>query len=337
MNSRVMRTAGWLAVAGLLSAALIGPSAVFATDLHGPHQGTSWDAEGFACPEDSYVPPAGEVMWHFVLTKPDETAGHIAATFKDAGTYTVADYASGGDNGALHWYVFTGYDTLLDAKTTDVDGGNLVLSHICPGETTTTTTTSTETTDTTSTETTDTTSTETTDTTSTETTDTTSTETTDTTSTETTDTTSTETTDTTSTETTDTTSTETTDTTSTETTDTTSTETTSTGTGTGSVEGATGTPDTTPPATDTVVTRRLEPCGWHLPAAAGRHGRPSGGGPPADAEFCPPALAAQRPGAPRRRITRANRPGRAVAPRPVRCLWWFGEDRRSRVVRRQAA
>jgi hypothetical protein len=51
-------------------------------------------------------------------------------------TYTVADYANGGANGALHWYVFSGYDTLLFAKTTDVDGGNLVLSHICVGKTT---------------------------------------------------------------------------------------------------------------------------------------------------------------------------------------------------------
>jgi cell division septation protein DedD len=130
-----IRLAGWLAVGGLLGGALLAPSAVFATDLKDSQQGTSWDDPDFQgsaedCEGLDLAP--GEVVWHFVLTDPDADSGHLTATFDDAGDVTVENADS--PAAVLHFFVTTGHDTLLDAETTDVDGKNLVLSHICAGE-----------------------------------------------------------------------------------------------------------------------------------------------------------------------------------------------------------
>ena len=128
------RLAGWLAVGGLLGAALLAPSAAFATDLKDAQQGTSWNDQGFqgsARECEKFDLGAGDVVWHFVLTSPEADSGHLTATFQNAGDVTVANADS--PAAVLHFYVWTGHDTLLDAETTDVDGNNLVLSHICSG------------------------------------------------------------------------------------------------------------------------------------------------------------------------------------------------------------
>jgi hypothetical protein len=135
MKMNKFRLAGWLAVGGLLGAALIAPSAAFATDLKDAQQGTSWDDQGFQgsaeeCRKLDLGP--GDVVWHFVLTSPDADSGHLTATFDKAGDVTVENADS--PAAVLHFYVWTGHDTLLDAETTDVDGNNLVLSHICAGQ-----------------------------------------------------------------------------------------------------------------------------------------------------------------------------------------------------------
>ncbi len=130
-----IRLAGWLAVGGLLGAALLAPSAALATDLHASQQGTAWNDpqfQGSAEDCDGLKLGPGDVVWHFVLTSPDADSGHLTATFDKAGAKTVAN----GDSSAavLHFYVWTGHDTLLDAETTDVDGNLLNLSHICAGK-----------------------------------------------------------------------------------------------------------------------------------------------------------------------------------------------------------
>jgi hypothetical protein len=125
------RIAGWLAVSGLLAAAVLAPASVFATDLHAAHQNTAWDAEGFQSNDCVTDPGPGQVVWHFVLTTPNATSGHLTATFQNAGTKTVANLDL--PSTTLHFEIVTGHDTLLDAETTDVDGGNLNLSHICVG------------------------------------------------------------------------------------------------------------------------------------------------------------------------------------------------------------
>ena len=130
-----IRLAGWLAVGGLLGAALLAPSAALATDLHASQQGTAWNDpqfQGSAEDCDGLKLGPGDVVWHFVLTSPDADSGHLTATFDKAGDVTVENADS--PAAVLHFYVWTGHDTLLDAETTDVDGDLLNLSHICAGK-----------------------------------------------------------------------------------------------------------------------------------------------------------------------------------------------------------
>ena len=130
-----IRLAGWLAVGGLLGAALLAPSAALATDLHASQQGTAWNDpqfQGSAEDCDGLKLGPGDVVWHFVLTSPDADSGHLTATFDKAGDKTVENADS--PAAVLHFYVWTGHDTLLDAETTDVDGNLLNLSHICAGK-----------------------------------------------------------------------------------------------------------------------------------------------------------------------------------------------------------
>ena len=130
-----IRLAGWLAVGGLLGAALLAPSAALATDLHASQQGTAWndqEFQGSADDCDGLELGPGDVVWHFVLTSPDADSGHLTATFDKAGDETVENADS--PAAVLHFYVWTGHDTLLDAETTDVDGNLLNLSHICAGK-----------------------------------------------------------------------------------------------------------------------------------------------------------------------------------------------------------
>ena len=128
--NRKFRIAGWLAVSALLAAAILAPASVFATDLHGSQQGTSWNDPEFQSNDCGGLKlEPGQVAWHFVLTSPQGDSGHITATFQKAGAITVANTDS--PSAVLHFWVITGHDTLLDAATTDVDGRNLNLSHIC--------------------------------------------------------------------------------------------------------------------------------------------------------------------------------------------------------------
>ena len=130
-----IRLAGWLAVGGLLGAALLAPSAALATDLHTSQQGTAWndqEFQGSAADCKGLELGPGDVVWHFVLTSPDADSGHLTATFDKAGDKTVENADS--PAATLHFYVWTGHDTLLDAETTDVDGNLLNLSHICAGK-----------------------------------------------------------------------------------------------------------------------------------------------------------------------------------------------------------
>jgi hypothetical protein len=92
---------------------------------------------------------AGEIGVHFVLTDPDggATSAILQATFSNpAGS--IVDLANTPKNSTtLHFYaVITGdADTVIESASTDVDGGNLNVSHVCAGEETTTTTTTTTT------------------------------------------------------------------------------------------------------------------------------------------------------------------------------------------------
>jgi hypothetical protein len=236
-NTRIMRTAGWLAVASLLAAALVGPAATLA--VAGPavtpieHSGNIT-----TCPAGTTIfinGPTGNTTLDSggaggVTVNVTYTNGQTMVAFTVAGGVVNVAYIKGGPNYNEYNYGAAGTTGDTGLISPDNGGGEIpIVSHSVFCVTPTTTTTSTTSTESTS------------STTSTESTS-------STTSTESTSsTTSTGTTSTTSTGTT------TTGTTSTATTDTTSTGTTSTGTtSSGTVEGVTGTPELTPPSTDTV-------------------------------------------------------------------------------------
>lgn len=83
---------------------------------------------------------AGEIGVHFILTSPDADSGTLDAVFSTDSFTDEPDFDSNAE--ALHWYeVITGdLNTTILSAHTDVNGGNLVVSHVCAGTTTTTTT-----------------------------------------------------------------------------------------------------------------------------------------------------------------------------------------------------
>ena len=101
------------------------------------------------------LPGAGEVGIHFILTQPEAASGNISGSVDGNPFGPIANTVHGNSN-ALHFYVVVAGDgsSVVDDATTDVNGGNLTISHLCFGEevTTTTTTTTEETTTTTTTE-----------------------------------------------------------------------------------------------------------------------------------------------------------------------------------------
>ena len=114
--------------------------------LHEAHKGSS--NPGFTT-GDCPAPPegaAGDWGWHFVLPGNDTTFVTIDVDFQNDGFTQHIPFVA--DPSAKHAYVYTaGPDTLLDARAV-VNGteNEFVLSHVCTGTTSTTTTTVPETT-----------------------------------------------------------------------------------------------------------------------------------------------------------------------------------------------
>jgi hypothetical protein len=79
---------------------------------------------------------AGQVGVHFVLTTPESDSGSLTAAFSNPSS-SVGPVANGEPQAAdaLHfWVVITGdANTTIDSASTDTDGGNLVISHVCFG------------------------------------------------------------------------------------------------------------------------------------------------------------------------------------------------------------
>jgi len=230
MNSK-LRIVGWLAVAGLLATALISPATALAT---GPNTAassssqTSWEGNGYpidnGCTSGDTAP--GEVLWIFSGDSDSDVVLHL-----NGSEYTGTQMGKGGA-----WHIIspwfdsapTGAYVTWTGTFENSDKFVLTISHGCEG-TTTTTTSSTTSSETTSETTSDTTSSETTSDTTTSDTTTSDTTTSDTTS-----------------------STTSSETTSTTTDGTTTTSTTTKSSPSGSVLGETGTPNVTPPSTDTI-------------------------------------------------------------------------------------
>jgi hypothetical protein len=86
------------------------------------------------------LPGEGEVGLHFILTTPEAESGNISGSV-DGDPFgpvpnTVHSNGNGNGGGSLHFYVVVDGDgdSVVDEATTDVDGGQLTLSHICFGE-----------------------------------------------------------------------------------------------------------------------------------------------------------------------------------------------------------
>jgi hypothetical protein len=148
-QAKARRRLGWLGAGMFTVAALLGPAIGHAaavepgTTLH-QDPPINWDATGYT-DEDCPDLQAGQVAWHFVLTSTtDANTMTLYTEFDTAGSLQTVSTKQSGP--VLHWYVFTGRDTLLGAWT-DAIGDNLNLSHICVGpDETTSTSTTTETT-----------------------------------------------------------------------------------------------------------------------------------------------------------------------------------------------
>lgn len=78
---------------------------------------------------------AGEVGLHFILTSPEAETGNITGSVDGNPFGPVAGIFHGQGGGAMHFYVVVAGDgeSVINDAETDVDGGQLTLSHICFG------------------------------------------------------------------------------------------------------------------------------------------------------------------------------------------------------------
>lgn len=125
-------------LAGIVGAtmAVTMAGAVFAQDLNQtpPISIGDADANTQTCTADELqmLEDAGAtVLWHFVLTSPSASTGHMDATFSDPTDSVTGLADTPKEANVLHWYVLNDSMTLESANTTDVTGGNFNLSHTC--------------------------------------------------------------------------------------------------------------------------------------------------------------------------------------------------------------
>jgi hypothetical protein len=136
MNKRSKLAA--LLGAGLLTFGVTG-IALASTDLLAGQVGITLsekDATGTDACEGVDVPDGGAVL-HFNLTQPQDADGTLDADLSNPDVAAHADNAEDDNSaGTLDWWIpvdGVDGDTVLDGATTDADGTNLVLSHVCFG------------------------------------------------------------------------------------------------------------------------------------------------------------------------------------------------------------
>lgn len=125
----------WL-VAGALVLTLIVPSMVFANVGHQSGSDISWDSGSFQgsgsdCSGSGLA--SGQVLWHFIQNDMPSgiTSGNLTAVYATAGTIgPVANYKLT-PGGVMMWNVITGPDTLKSFSSDVTSPGLLNLSHIC--------------------------------------------------------------------------------------------------------------------------------------------------------------------------------------------------------------
>jgi hypothetical protein len=120
------------AIAALLLVALAAPAALAVEGNQ--TMPLTWNDPEFLntaeeCEEDvaKYEVGPGQVLWHFVQTSPAADSGNLTINGTVGPIASVDSPAN-----VLHWYVVTDASfTTITSLSSDVDGGNLVLSHTC--------------------------------------------------------------------------------------------------------------------------------------------------------------------------------------------------------------
>jgi hypothetical protein len=135
------RIAALLAALALTAVAV---SPALATTLNPDHQNTTAAEFLAAHPEtaddcEGTPPPEGMVLWHFILNgAPSGETVTLTANFLDGDGNPVAPITDVGEeadaSGTYHFEITTPDDYTLVNASTDVDGNQLNLSHVCFGE-----------------------------------------------------------------------------------------------------------------------------------------------------------------------------------------------------------
>jgi hypothetical protein len=140
-SAKTLRITVWLAITAIAAFALIAATGGSRTVLASTsiHQtlpisvnSASFQGGDEECSQFNLDP--GEAVWHFVLTQTSAGVGTILNVSFDGGA-NQQWAATRKTGGTLHWYVFTTGANALTAASTGANGGNLNLSHICSGGT----------------------------------------------------------------------------------------------------------------------------------------------------------------------------------------------------------
>lgn len=131
-------------VVAALALTALAVSPALATTLNPDHQNTSAAEFLAAHPEtaddcEDVTVAEGSVLWHFILNgAPSGETVTLTANFLDGDGNPVPPITDEGDeadsSGTYHFEITTPDDYTLVSASTDVDGNNLNLSHVCIGE-----------------------------------------------------------------------------------------------------------------------------------------------------------------------------------------------------------
>ena len=97
------------------------------------NEGVDEDCSDFV---DGFAVGEGQIGLHFILTDPEAETGNITGSVDGTAFGPVAGMFHGQGGGAMHFYVVVDGDgdSVINDAETDVDGGQLTLSHICFGD-----------------------------------------------------------------------------------------------------------------------------------------------------------------------------------------------------------
>ena len=139
--AKTLRVTAWLVITAVVAFALLaatgGEPDGARDDHHPPDAADLRELHAYAGSDEEcskFDLDAGEAVWHFVLTQTSAGVGTILNVQFDGGAWQTSA-ATRKTGGTLHWYVFTSGASQLTGAWTSANGGNLNLSHVCSGGT----------------------------------------------------------------------------------------------------------------------------------------------------------------------------------------------------------